>query len=354
MRKIKVLVVDDSVLFRSQIQKALARSTDIEVVGVSSNGKLALEKLQFMSVDLMTLDLEMPTMDGLETIKEMQKAGCKTKVILFSSSGRASCAKTLEALAAGAIDFIPKPMADGSTTPPEERIGNVLVPKITELFAQRKREPVEAPPMEGKSYDWGNFRPEVLVIGASTGGPNALVEFFEKIKEPLPFPVLIAQHMPPLFTASLAERISKISGKVAKEAEHNELVKPNHIYLAPGDFHMRVSGERMHMRVTLDQGPQRNFVRPCIDHLFETAVELYGKNVLGIIFTGMGRDGADGAKEIKRLNGGMLVQNRESSVVYGMPGAVHDLGAFDHEGSPSELAQLVTALARKMRSAYVA
>ncbi|MFP5457360.1 MAG: chemotaxis-specific protein-glutamate methyltransferase CheB [Bacteriovoracia bacterium] len=351
MKKIKLMIVDDSVLFRSQIQQALKDCPEIEVVALASNGKIAIEKLQTQEIDILTLDLEMPVLDGMGTLTEMKQLGLKQKVVLFSSQSRAGAIKTLEAMQVGATDFVAKPMPDASTLTPAEKIKQALYPKITSLFPDLSTPAASAPVRSVTKASsipviWEAFRPEVLVIASSTGGPNALTEFFSKMSAPVPYPILIAQHMPPVFTASLAERIGKVCGKVAREAVHGEVLVPNQIYVAPGDFHMKLTGTKQKPVISLDQGPQRNFVRPCADHLFETATDIYGRNTLGIVFTGMGRDGATGAQYVKDKNGVILIQSQETCVVFGMPGAVHELGAYDYTGSPDQLAMKVCTISK--------
>jgi len=180
------------------------------------------------------------------------------------------------------------------------------------------------------------------------------VDFFSALNCDVPFPILIAQHMPPMFTTSLAERIAKCSKKVCLEAIHGEVLKPNQIYLAPGNFHMKVLGDKNKPTLNLDQGPQRNFVRPCADYLFESAAAIYGRHTLGIVLTGMGRDGAQGSAVVKQHNGVVLIQNQESCVVFGMPGAVFDSGDFDFAGTPQELASKIQKIAINRSNTRVA
>lgn len=344
--KIRLLIVDDSVLFRSQIQLALKDCEEIEIVGTASHGKIALDKMTTNTVDLITLDLEMPVMDGIETIKAMKERGMKSKVILFSSASRSGAEKTLEAMQLGAIDFVAKPQPDGSNLTPDGKIREALLPKILSLFGySQQRKPVTVKPETSLE----NFRPEVLVIASSTGGPNALVDFFGHFKEYIPYPILIAQHMPPVFTTSMAERLGALTGKVSKEGVDGEILLPNQIYVAPGNFHMKIGGDKSSPVIELDQGPQRNYVRPCADHLFETAVKIYGINTLGIVLTGMGKDGAEGAQAIKQRGGAVMIQDEASSVVFGMPGAVFESHNYDYMGTPRDLAlkTLFMSLSRK-------
>lgn len=358
MNKIRLLIVDDSVLFRSQIQLALKDCPDIEIVGAASNGKIACDKMALQEIDVCTLDIEMPEMDGIQTLKEMKARGIKTRAIMFSSQSKAGAEKTLEAMKIGAYDFCPKPMPDDSKMGPADKIKEALLPKILGLFNRKldlSSPKIITPSAVTKpAFIWEAFRPEALVIASSTGGPNALTDFFTQLTEPLPFPIFIAQHMPPVFTASLAERLGAASGKVAREAAHGEIAKPNQIYVVPGNFHMKLAGDKNAPMMVLDQGPQRNFVRPCADFLFESAAKMYTRNCLGIVFTGMGRDGADGAAAVKAQHGCVLIQSEASCVVFGMPGAVSEAGNYDFQGTPSELAQKTLIAAKVKRVGHVA
>jgi two-component system chemotaxis response regulator CheB len=356
-KKIKLLIVDDSVLFRSQIQIALKGIPEIEVVGSAANGSVALEKMKTQEIDICTLDIEMPVMDGIETLKQMKALGIKTKAIMFSSITVASAEKTLEAMRIGAFDFISKPPVSDSNLSPSEKIKEVLLPKVLSLFEQPK---ITVPTTqitekkESHKVIWELFYPEVLVIASSTGGPNALVDFFSQLKDPLPFPILITQHMPPIFTASLAERLGAHSGKISREAVHGEILQPNQIYVAPGNYHMSLKGDKKSPTIHLDQKEMRNYVRPCADYLFESAANIYGKNTLGIVFTGMGRDGFEGAQAIKNNKGKILIQNEDSSVVFGMPGAIYEQGLQDYEGDPLDLARKLLIISRVRRNNNVA
>lgn len=356
LKKIKLLIVDDSVLFRSQIQLALKDCPNIELVGAASNGKIALDKMMFQDIDLITLDIEMPVMDGIETLKEMKARGLKTRAIMFSSQSKAGAEKTMDAMKMGAIDFVPKPLPDETKLSPADKIREALLPKILSLFSLKSSTPLPSAhtAVRNSHFIWEAFRPEILVVASSTGGPNALVDYFSQMTEVLPFPVLIAQHMPPIFTASLAERIGACCGKVSREAVHGEILKPNQIYMAPGNYHMRLSGEKNSTVVLLDQAPQRNFVRPSADFLIESAAKIYTRNCLGVIFTGMGRDGADGATAIKMLGGAVMIQSEASCVVFGMPGAVSESGHFDYTGTPQELANKTLMAAKIRRAGHVA
>lgn len=332
----KVLVVDDSVVFRTQISSALSGVEGIEVVGTAPNGKIALQKLEQLSVDLMTLDMEMPEMNGIETVRAMREKGFKTKVIFFSSVTIRGAECTLEALKAGADDFVTKPTNDVSSLEmASEMIKSALVPKVLQFankpFIERKITaiPKTISAMPSQKRKLANFFPQAVVIASSTGGPSALEEIFKKLKGPFSKPVFIAQHMPPVFTEILAKRLSDIAQTIVKEGKDGEIVQNGVVYIAPGDFHMVLEKKENKVVITLNQGPQRNSVRPAADYLFESAADIYGKSLLGIVLTGMGEDGAQGAHYIREKDGLILIQNKESCVVFGMPGAVFNNDDFD-------------------------
>jgi two-component system chemotaxis response regulator CheB len=358
-QKVRALIADDSVIYRSQIKKALEGLPGVEVVGVAANGKITLERLNQSSVDLLILDLEMPEMDGLQTLKEMSRRGGQTKTLVFSALSKQGAEITLDALRHGACDFITKP--DGSSIQaegglliePSQRIKGLLEPRISALFPDllmnlgsdlesESRGPLHAQ----SSGSWDQFQPEVIVIGSSTGGPTVLEGIFAELPKPLRCPVLVAQHMPPFFTATLAERIQKISGIPTSEARDGMPLLPNSIIIAPGDYHMRIRVDGGVPRVVLDQGPQINSVRPAVDPLFASAASVFGEKCLGVVLTGMGADGAEGSKKIKESGGWVIIQSQETCVVFGMPGAVKAAGAFDYVMSPSDL---VTLFKEKLR-----
>ncbi len=350
----RVLIVDDSVVFRSQIKAALEGSALIEVVGAANNGKIALQKLsQTSGVDLITLDMEMPEMSGLETIKEIKKAKFPVKIIVFSSQTTRGSEATLEALKAGADDFVAKPQGDNATFEnAATRIREELLPKILQFNNSSSLKSITTPSLNPLTMpsqalytkkDIDTFIPGVIVIGSSTGGPPALEQILTGLTNPLRIPILIAQHMPPVFTASLAKRIMATSGIEASEAIHGEPLKKNHIYVAPGNFHMSLKNIQNQIVIHLDQNPPRNSVRPAVDTLFESAAEIYGTRTMAIVLTGMGEDGLVGAKAIKKASGGVLIQNKESCVVFGMPGAIFSSNI--HDGM-SDLQQIQKTLKR--------
>jgi two-component system chemotaxis response regulator CheB len=352
----RVLIIDDSVVYRSKIRAALTGIDWLEVVGVASNGKIALEMMGQKAVDLITLDMEMPTMDGLQTLRELRSKDKKTKVIVFSSCTIRGSESTLEALASGADDFVTKPDAGvSSSLSPEEIIKRELLPKIKQFYKgdehtaleevkpnAEPRQPTSNPQFTRKDLD--TFVPDAIVIASSTGGPSAHDQLFSGMNGSLRCPILIVQHMPPVFTTSFAKRISENSGLPCKEAVRGEEVK-NEIYVAPGDFHLTVREENGKIVTMLDKLPQQNSVRPAADCLFESASKVYGQKCMGIILTGMGEDGLQGAKAVKSKMGGIMIQNEASCVVFGMPGAVFAAGSYDGVGSLEEIRKRVKRMA---------
>lgn len=352
----RVLIVDDSVVFRSQIKAALEGVPHIEVVGVANNGKVALQKLAQSSVDLITLDMEMPEMDGLTTIKEIRKAKFPVKIIVFSSHTTRGSMATLDALTSGAQDFVTKPSGeDVGYQNAAERIKNELVPKILQFVPSQevskggssgmnvqleRSHYVNHPAQNKKSYmkkELDTFHPSVVVIGSSTGGPPALEKILTALSLPIRIPIVIAQHMPPVFTASLATRIQESTGIKAAEAKDGEELLPNRIYVAPGNYHLTIVKRGLTPVLKLDQNPHRNSVRPAVDALFESAAEVYAHKVLGVILTGMGEDGMLGSIAIKEKGGGILIQDQPSCVVFGMPGSVFNSGAYDFMGNLNDI-----------------
>jgi two-component system chemotaxis response regulator CheB len=346
----RILIVDDSIVMRSQIRAAIGEQSGMEVVGTASNGKIACQMLTQKQVDIVTLDLEMPIMNGLETLAEIKRLGLKPQVIVFSSLSVAGAEATLKALAAGASDFIAKPdLTRSDDVSPALAIRKDLLPRLEQLMQRHREEPVSktTPPATAIRLPKTNFLslfPKIVVIASSTGGPRALEEFIMSLKPPIQVPILITQHMPPLFTASLASRLQKLSGIPTAEVKDGETLLPGHIYIAPGDYHFSVNGTADAPRAKLDQGPQRNSVRPCADFLFESASALFKERCLGIVLTGMGADGLDGAIAIKKNRGGIIIQTKESCVVFGMPGAVFEADAYDRMGTPQEIAGMLSDL----------
>jgi two-component system, chemotaxis family, protein-glutamate methylesterase/glutaminase len=314
------------------------------VVGTAANGRIALAKLDQNPVDIITLDHEMPELNGIETLREIRKRGLKTRVIMFSSQTVQGAHTALESLRVGADDIVAKPVgASMSLHTAADAIRADLVPKILQ-FAQGAPQVKTFDSTTLKCVALSALRPSVIVIGSSTGGPTALEKVLSTLKSPLRCPILITQHMPPVFTQTLADRLASISGIPSAEAKQMELLSPNRIYVAPGDYHMSLFNSADGVKIRLTQGSLRNSVRPAVDYLFESAAEIYGNRCLGVVLTGMGEDGLAGAKAIKSAQGAILIQSKESCVVFGMPGAVYSAGAYDKIGDLTEIGETISRL----------
>jgi two-component system chemotaxis response regulator CheB len=331
MSRIKVLVVDDSVVVRRLVGDTLAGDPRLDVVGTAANGKVALAKIPQLNPDLLTLDVEMPVMDGLETLREVRKLYPRLPVIMFSTLTERGAATTLDALELGANDYVAKPANVGSVTASMEAIRSQLVPKILALCTRARSvvPPLAAPlprPADATAAPATPPRVDVLAIGASTGGPDALTVVLGALPASLPVPVVVVQHMPPVFTKQFADRLDARCALSVSEAVPGAPVLPGQVLIAPGDFHLRVRRVAGRVQAALDQGTPENYCRPAVDVLFRSAVEAYGGHVLGVVLTGMGADGARGSAEIVRAGGSVLVQDEATSVVWGMPGAVTAAG----------------------------
>jgi two-component system chemotaxis response regulator CheB len=329
MPRIRVLVVDDAVVVRRIVTDVLSADPDIEVVGAAANGRVALEKLPQLAPDLITLDLEMPEMDGLETLVELRKTHPRLPVIMFSTLTERGATSTLDALACGASDYVTKPANVGSVTLAQERIREELIPKIRALCGRVTRPAVVAAPTRAVARPGLPVRVDVLAIGVSTGGPNALAEVIPALPEEFPVPIVIVQHMPPVFTKFLADRLSASSRLTVREGEEGGALTPGTVWVAPGNHHMTLCPDGTQVRLALNQEAAENSCRPAVDPLFRSVARLYGNRALALVLTGMGQDGLRGAEEIHRAGGQVLVQDEASSVVWGMPGAVAAAGLAD-------------------------
>jgi len=353
----KILVVDDAITFRKQIKRLLDDIEGVEVVGTASNGKIAIDMIKQSDVDLITLDLNMPVMGGLETIEKMREMGLKQDIIVFASKTARNTKDTLKALSLGASDFIVKP--DGDVSDFETVLALVkaeLVPRIVQFLPKfnlknvprldqsvansatgvalaRLSETTTPAISEIRSKQLDSFLPQAIVVASSTGGPTALETFFSKITEPPKVPILVAQHMPETFTKFLSKRIQNINGIETREARNGERVSAGIIYFAPGNYHMKFAKSESGTVIILDQGPRVNSVRPAADLLFQSVAHIYGKQAMGFVLTGMGSDGCKGCEVIKSNGGHIMIQNEETSTVWGMPGEVYRHGHFDALGS---------------------
>lgn len=341
MRNIRVLVVDDSVVVRKIVTDSISVDPEIDVVGVAANGKIALAKIPQLNPDILTLDIEMPEMDGLETLVEVRKIYPSLPIIMFSTLTERGGAKTLEALSLGATDYVTKPANVGSVSIAMQRVRDELVPKIKifcsakvgqKLSPRTKSEPASKAKETVKKIFTPKVaastttRIDIVAIGVSTGGPNALADLFPVFPENFPVPIVLVQHMPPFFTKLLAERLSSKSNLVVEEGTPGHELKPGKAWIAPGDFHMVLERNGTSIKTQNNQGTPENSCRPAVDVLFRSVADLFGPRALSVILTGMGQDGLIGCEHIKDAGGRVIVQDEDSSVVWGMPGFVAKAG----------------------------
>ncbi|SFK43945.1 protein-glutamate methylesterase/protein-glutamine glutaminase [Geodermatophilus ruber] len=337
MDPIRVLVVDDSVVVRKIVTDVLSADPAIEVVGTAVNGRIAVGKLGQLKPDLVTMDIEMPEMNGIEAVRAIRATRSRVPIVMFSTLTERGASATLDALSSGANDYVTKPANVGSVAQSMESVREQLIPKIKALTGR----PVTAPgparatapapvraappvPRQGAVK-----HPAVLVIGSSTGGPEALARLLPALPAALPVPVLIVQHMPPVFTRQFAQRLDRLCALQVVEAVDGTSLTPGTVHLAPGDHHLTVRSTGRGQATALNQGPAENFCRPAVDPLFRSAVDAYDGAVLGVVLTGMGSDGRLGAGRIREAGGAVVVQDQATSVVWGMPGAVASAGLAD-------------------------
>jgi two-component system chemotaxis response regulator CheB len=324
---VSVLVVDDSVVVRRLIVDALDSNPDIEVVGTAANGRIALSKIDQLRPDVITLDIEMPELDGLGTLRELRKTHRALPVIMFSTLSVAGATATLEALAAGATDFVTKPANVGSVAESQRMIREQLVPKILSLGGMRVPTPVvAAPPRRVPLAAPRGGRINAITVASSTGGPDALAKVLAGLPANLPVPVLVVQHMPPVFTKMFAERLDRSSPLHVVEATDGMPVSAGTVYIAPGDRHLTVVGRGPTVTTRLTTGPPENSCRPAADVLFRTVAQVYGASTLAVVLTGMGQDGKRGCEALRAAGAEVVAQDQASSVVWGMPGAVVGAG----------------------------
>lgn len=329
MNRKRVLIVDDAVVVRKVLSDACAADPNLEVAGTAANGRIALTKFSAVKPDIVLLDVEMPDMDGLETVRQMRQIDSRVPILMFSSLTEHGASATLEALALGATDYVTKPTHSdlGATS---DSIRRELIPKVrvlcqippisvgqtktlsTSLPCQRKQRVV--------------LPPGIVAIGVSTGGPDALARLLPTLPANLPVPVVIAQHMPPAFTKMLAARLSAKSALPVRECISGEELVGATVYLAPGDLHMIVSQEHGIRRLRTNRAPKENFCRPSVDVLFRSVGEVFGAKSLAIVLTGMGQDGLQGCEQLHKCGARILVQDEATSVVWGMPGLVAKAG----------------------------
>ncbi|HWE52046.1 MAG TPA: chemotaxis response regulator protein-glutamate methylesterase [Bryobacteraceae bacterium] len=358
--RIRVLVVDDSVVIRRLVTYALAEDPDVEVVGSAANGQIALKVIPLLKPDVVTLDIEMPEMDGLATLRQIRVLYPQLVVIMFSTLSERGAAITIEALSLGANDYVTKAANVGSLDVSMARLRADLVPKVRQFFHRGRRvtPPVPAPPprvsspiavrpaaIPASGARLPRLARQALAIGVSTGGPTALAELIPAIPENFDLPVFIVQHMPPIFTRLLAERLQTLTKLRIREATDGMSIEGGTIYIAPGDFHMRTVKNGAQKRILLDQSAPENFCRPAVDVLFRSVADLYGGAVIAVVLTGMGQDGRLGVERLRKEGAWVIAQDEASSVVWGMPGAVARAGLAD---DVVDLKSVVPAILRQI------
>jgi two-component system chemotaxis response regulator CheB len=369
--KYRVLIVDDSIVMRRIVRQALECDPEIEVVGVAANGKIALAMVEQNTLDAITLDVEMPEMDGLQTLRALRARGVRTPVIMFSTLTERGALATLDALAAGADDYVAKPANVGNVQESMSRITLEVIPRIKALcWKSRGNHGPHAPqpaPRTGaigsailhapaaaalaSPYSAAEQRIDVVAIGTSTGGPNALAEVLARIPADFPVPIVIVQHMPPTFTRFLAERLTASTSLLVREGISAAVLQPGHAWIAPGDFHMDLRRQESSIRLGIFQTQPENSCRPSVDVLFRSVAELFRQHALAVVMTGMGQDGLRGCEHIKEARGQVIVQDEASSVVWGMPGYVAKAGLADGVLPLAEIAdEIVRRVNRGRRS----
>ncbi len=332
---VKVLIVDDTVVYRKIVSDILANQAGIEVVGTAANGKIALQKIDQLKPDLLTLDMEMPEMDGLDVLKKLQQDNNPIGAIMLSSFTSKGAETTIAALKHGAFDFVLKP----SGTTIDESVSILrddLIFKIR-AFADTKLSNIIARKTQIRTIDQrvkkldllSRSCPKVVAIGISTGGPKALTAMLPELPGDFPIPILIVQHMPPMFTKSLADDLDRKCKMSVSEAAEGESVLPGHIYIAPGGRQMKVKQNNGNVVICITDDPPENNCKPAVDYLFRSVSMVYGKETLAVIMTGMGTDGTLGCKLLKRKGASILTQDEETSVVYGMPKGPAEAGIVD-------------------------
>ena len=334
--KKRVLIVDDAVVVRKTISDAIAADPALEVAGVAQNGRIAVDKFVALRPDIILLDIEMPEMDGLEAVRALRAIDTRVPIIMFSTLSARGASITLEALSLGATDYVTKP-SNIDVTATTQTIVQELLPRIHALChlpeAPRASAGVNSPPIvpvkRFPHVPRTMLPPKIVAIGVSTGGPDALARVIPLLPSNLSVPVVIAQHMPPIFTSLLASRLSSKSALPVRECVSGEPLQAGSVVIAPGDYHMVLNQEEGVIRLRTHQGPKENFCRPAVDVLFRSVASVYGGRTLAVILTGMGQDGLKGCETLRGLGARIYAQDEASSVVWGMPGFVAKSGLAD-------------------------
>ena len=363
MSRIGVLVVDDSVVVRRLVTDALSADPALEVLGTAANGQVALAKLDHLAPDCVVLDIDMPVMDGLETLRRIRLTRPHLPVVMFSQLSERGASATLDALALGASDYLAKPANVSSAPEALDVVRTQLAPKIIALCGRpfTPRLATDTAAAAGVLADGAGgavaaakapHRVDVVVIGASTGGPSALEQVLPALPADLPVPVLVVQHMPPMFTRLMAERLDRRCALEVREATHGSVIQPGQVLVAPGDRHLTIARREVHVYVRLTDDPPENYCRPAVDPLFRSAAEVHGPGTLAVVLTGMGNDGRRGSAAVYSRHGRVLAQDAASSTVWGMPGAVVGAGLADRVLPLDQIADVLLAAVAEGRSEF--
>ncbi len=326
----KVLIVDDSAFMRKVLSDLFAAEDDFSVVDTARNGKDAVDKIKRLKPDVVTMDVEMPVLDGISALDIIMREA-PTPVVMVSSLTREGADATIKALEKGAVDFVAK------TAGPISSIDQIRTEILAKCRAaaranvrQLARPPAPPPPPPRKPPAFAPSTNErIVAIGTSTGGPRALQEVITRLPGNLPCPLVIVQHMPAGFTKSLADRLNGLSALTVKEAQHGDVLTPGLAVIAPGDFHMTLDREGHKTVVKLNQEPPIGGHRPSVEPMLESVARLYGPRAVGVILTGMGHDGSRGMKTLKNARGFTIAEDQSTTVVFGMPKAAIEIGAID-------------------------
>jgi two-component system chemotaxis response regulator CheB len=335
---IRVMIIDDSSVVRRAVTEALSHDPDISIVGTASNGKIALQRIAQWSPEVLILDLEMPEADGFELLRALRVDFPKIRTIMFSSATQRGAVQTIEALSLGASDYVAKPTTThpGGYSEAVRQVAAELIPKIKQF----RPHPAWTKPLQKGAKQVEELSVErvlrsapqtvgIVAIGVSTGGPAALSKLIPELSKDFPVPIVIVQHMPPVFTRMLAERLQQGGGVKVVEGGDGMILEPGTAYIAPGNYHMAVRQKEGRVFLAMNQEPPVNYCRPSVDVLFRSVAEVYREETLGIIMTGMGQDGLNGIRAMKSKGAIIFAQDQASSVVWGMPSFVVREGLAD-------------------------
>ena len=336
---IRVLLADDSVVIRRIVSDVLSDHSDVQIVGAAVDGRQALELIESTHPDVVILDVEMPVMDGITTLKTLRRTNRRLPVIMFSSLTTRGATATLDALSQGASDYVAKPAGTESRSEAAEYLNEHLLPLVLQWGRHHQRgmnrggtgrSPARTTPSRARPSGTSRQQSvELIAIGSSTGGPNALADVLKGLPADLPCPIVIVQHMPKVFTRLLAERLDKTCPLTVREGTDGAAIGPGEVWIAPGDYHMAVDGSGGQLRLRLNQDEPENSCRPAVDVLFRSVAEVCQGRCLAVVLTGMGKDGEEGCRLLKEKGARVVVQDEATCVVWGMPRAVEEAGLAD-------------------------